>query len=134
MSFTVDGNWIKFEKSCLIVPKSLTMELKTYLNSELRSIKQVLLSNVSGSILNRRTGKLARTIKSRVRTFNNGNTVWGRVGSKYYIGRFWEGGMTRKGKSIPAREWAGPTIKAATFKVAAQMDQIVTKVFERSWI
>lgn len=127
----VDQNWIKYERATVLAPKALVKELRQVLNGEMKAVKQALLANVSGTILKKNTGRLAKTISARVRLFNGGSKVWSRAGSKYYVGRFWEGGFARKGKNYPARKWASPVVLPATQRINTIMQQTIQKTLDQ---
>lgn len=126
----VDRNWIRFQQACLLVPKQLLVDMKAVLTSELKGVKQQMVASVSGAVLKRVSGRLASSIKSRVRVFNQ-SKVWGRVGTKYYVGRMWEGGMSRRKKSIPPKSWAGPVISANINRIAGVMQNTVDRTIEK---
>jgi hypothetical protein len=129
--FTVDAAWIKYEQTTLLIPKALTAELRQVLTGEMKAIKQQMISNVSGGVLKTHSGKLAKTISGRVRLFNSGSKVWARAGSKYYIGRFWEHGFTRKGKNFAPRQWATPVADAHTARIATLIETTITKTLAK---
>lgn len=129
-NFIVDSNWIKYERAVVTVPKQLVVDLRQMLNGEMKAVKQRLVANVSGAILKRRTGTLAKSVFSKVRVFNSGTKVWSRAGSKNNIGRLWERGFDRRGKSY-AKKWAEPVITPANSRISVLMEQTIQRTYDQ---
>jgi hypothetical protein len=114
----------------VFIPKELIKQLRTVLQGEMKAVKQQMLSNVSGGVLNRKTGGLAKNITARSRVFNQ-SKVWARAGTKYYIGRFWEYGFVKNGKQYRPKQWATPIVNANAARVQQIMERTINSVYAK---
>jgi phage gpG-like protein len=109
--------------------------------------KHYALLNLGGRVLRRRSGRLARSVQTKVVT--SGDNVTGVVASDLYYGRFQESGATPKPRRrrfmrfmvdgrqvfarrtrIPARPWLRPAVLEAGPLIEADFNQTMKRHFE----
>jgi hypothetical protein len=122
----------RMESDLLWVSKEMKNAIRKTLLKEMKVSAAIMKNNVSGVVLHTRTGELAKRVKAS--TFMKGNTLTGRAGSSYFIGRFWEDGFMLtmrdgKKKHMAPRHWwrqvaksRDPAVMAA---VQGTMDQML---------
>lgn len=114
----------------LILPDGLAKAIKEAIDPEVKRVSAKMLSNVSGGVLHQVSGKLASTVNGYTRMLDKGSVVFGRAGSKYYIGRFWEGGFNLKmrnkeSKWMAPRQWAHPPMQGEAARIGAKAESAI---------
>ncbi|GAO01959.1 hypothetical protein [Anaeromyxobacter sp. PSR-1] len=124
---TVNGGWIDAERHLLRVPSELVRETKELVSSEMKAAAGDMLANVSGGVLGTVSGRLAASVKGSARV-RQGYTVSGRAGSRYFIGRFWDDGFSRFGRTY-RRPWATPVVNARAQAIADNIERLIDRVY-----
>jgi hypothetical protein len=117
----------------LHLPENVTKEVKRAIKSDIAIARTELVSNLSGRVLNSRTGHLAGSVTERIRS---GRTfVFGMAGTRVYYGRIWESGFNHKTKAgkITAqapRHWALPVRKIMNDKIVKNINDAIEKAMK----
>jgi hypothetical protein len=106
----------------VIRPPDIRSAIKRGLEQGARIVQNSAISNVSGRVLKRASGKLASSIYAKVRKTRFGGVL--QVGTKLHYGLFWEKGFKHvgrakrtsarpQGKIMAPRPWLRPAAEQA---------------------